>query len=84
MTAMIHDPQHGYLRQATQGDYDNLLAENATLKQQLSDLQTQMGVAASSAQGGATGATPAGGASVTGAAADTHASDTKSGGSARH
>jgi len=73
---MIHDPQHGYLRPATQGDYDNLLTENATLKQQLSDLQTRMGQAAAEASvtGGATGATPAGAASTSGGADSASAS----------
>jgi len=79
MSAMIHDPQHGYLRPATQGDYDNLLTQVATLKQQLSDLQTQMGQAAAEASvtGGATGATPAGGADSA-AASQAHASSSSS------
>jgi len=70
MAAMIHDPQHGYLRPATQGDYDNLLTKVATLEQQLSDLQTQMGQAAAQASvtGGATSATPAGATSTSGGA----------------
>jgi hypothetical protein len=39
MTAMIADPQHGYQRQVTQGDVDNLLTENAALRQQIDDMK---------------------------------------------
>jgi len=80
MSAMIHDPQHGYLRPATQGDYDNLLTQVATLKQQLSDLQTQMGQAAAEASvtGGATSATPAGGADSAAASAASASSSSSS------